>query len=373
MYKRMAIREFIGLYYATKREIGNIDSFMIPFRDIVKEQLQQEQINIDELLKYMIENDQSNCALFAATTRFKPKKDLSAIDYYSAVSKYKVLTPYVDEVDLDAFSLIVISFIFDNLYPSKMDIAQIVKDEVFVYQTNQYGLTKVNGAVFKKDGLIFDGKGYYYNYFTNKTLLNPLDSMPGFAKIIEEETQDCDILYRLDERLSMPETEYYDYTGVAFAKFYGPQFIFNRSSLEKTKTIIVHIDEKTLDKLLMVIKKCVDQQGDEFWHIEIETLPYKATCECSVITTFLHGMYYPKTETFTHIDFTKNQYSGDIYLKKYEDSQDGIPIDQYTASRDLHYKIWCIENGKFTKETWYKLMIISLSKKYQKLLNEILE
>lgn len=83
-------------------------------------------------------------------------------------------------------------------------------------------------------------------------------------------------------------------------------------------------------------------------------------------------MYYPKRDVFTHIDYTKNQYSGNEYLQKYADSIDGMPIDQYTSCRDLHYKIWCIENGEFTGDTWYKLMMISLSKGYQNLLNEIL-
>lgn len=72
------------------------------------------------------------------------------------------------------------------------------------------------------------------------------------------------------------------------------------------------------------------------------------------------------------IDYTKNQYNGDVYLRKYADSQNGMTIDQYTESRNLHYKIWCIENGEFSKETWYKLMMVSLEEKYQKLLNEML-
>lgn len=110
----------------------------------------------------------------------------------------------------------------------------------------------------------------------------------------------------------------------------------------------------------------------DFWHIEIETLPYYENRMCPVITTFLHGMYYPQNEIFTHIDYTKNQYSADEYQQKYADSIDGMPIDHYTSCRDWHYKIWCIENGEFSKETWYKLMIVSLPRIYQNLLNEIL-
>ncbi len=373
MYKRLAIHKYIGLYYAMKRERGVIDPFMIPFRDFVKTKIAENGIDIDELMKYMIENDQSNCALFAATTMFKPKKELSSDAYYNAIAKYKIITPFVDDIDMNKVALIVVSFVFDNLYPSKIDITDVVGKEEFAYPINQYGLTKVNGAIFKKDGLIFDGKGYFYNYFTNKTMLDPFDTMVGFARIIHDDTSDCDILYRLDERLAMPAAEYYDYTGVAFEKFYGPQFKFNGSSLTGTKTVIVHIDSDTMAKLLMVIKKGEDQNtNEEFWHIEIEALPYKENGSGHVITTFLHGMYYPRREVFTHIDYTKNQYSGTDYIQKYADSVDGMPIDQYTATRDLHYKIWCIENGEFSRDTWYKLMIVSLGTKYQILLNEIL-
>ena len=289
------------------------------------------------------------------------------------IAKYKIITPFVEEVDLDAVALMVVCFVFDNLTPTKIDISEFVKEEVFAYPTNQYGLTKVNGAVFKLDGLIFDGKGYYYNILTNKAPVNSIDTMVGFARIIHDETENCDVLYRLDERLSVPESEYYDYTGAAFAKFRGPHFNFDRSKLNGKKTITVHIDEETMDKLLMVVKQGIDQNtGEEFWHIEIETLPYRNSSKGYVITTFLHGMYYPHKDVFTHIDYTKNQYSGNVYSQKYADSQNGIPIDQYTETRDLHYKIWCIENGEFTRETWYKLMIISLSESYQRLLNEIL-
>lgn len=373
MYKRMSIRKPIGFYHSRKINIYQIDPWMIPFGKVIKSKLEQNVVDVDALLKYMIETEKSGWVLFAATTWFKPKEGISFEDFLSYVSRDKILSPFVENIDFAVFSTIVESFIFDYFRPATMDISEIVENEIFTYPTNQYGLTKVNGAHFKKDGLIFEGKGYYYNYFTNKTMISPLDSTVGFAKIIQDEAGNCDILYRLDDRLSMPEQEYQDYTGVSFAKFYGPQFRFEKSAFSAPKTIIVHIDEKTLDKLLMVVKTCVDSKtGEDFWHVEIETLPYNTAYSKNVITTFLHGMYYPQKEIFSHIDYTKNQYSHSLYVQKYADSRTGIPIDQYTEHRDLHYKIWCIENGTFTRETWYKLMIVSLPKVYQDLLNEML-
>ena len=68
-----------------------------------------------------------------------------------------------------------------------------------------------------------------------------------------------------------------------------------------------HIDENTADKLLLVVKKKVDNNSKkDFWHIELETLPYRDTASKGkyCITTFLHGMYYPEDDYFTHIDCT---------------------------------------------------------------------
>lgn len=258
-YKRLAIRKYIGVYYAQKPVSGEIDSFMIPFRDYVRHKIEEHGIDIDVLAKYMISTDESNCALFAFTTRFKPKNSITSYQYYDAIARYQIISPFVCSVDMDAFALIVVSYVFDNLTSRKIDISEIVKDEVFSYEVNQYGLSNINGASFRKDGLIYDGKGYYYNVYTNKSLLSAMDSMPAFARIITDAEGDFDILYRLDERLSMPESEYRDYTGFQFEKFYGPQFKFDGSTLKDPKTIIVHINPKNMAKLLMVIKKDFDQ------------------------------------------------------------------------------------------------------------------
>ena len=59
------------------------------------------------------------------------------------------------------------------------------------------------------------------------------------------------------------------------------------------------------------------------------------------------------------------------YLQKYSESSEDIPIDLYTEN-GLHYKIWCIENGQYSRKLWYDLMMESLPLKYRVLLDEIL-
>ena len=53
MYTRMAITKNIGLYHSMKGNIGQIDSFMVPFRDKVKTELIRQNIDLDSLLTYM--------------------------------------------------------------------------------------------------------------------------------------------------------------------------------------------------------------------------------------------------------------------------------------------------------------------------------
>lgn len=369
-YRVQTISEPMRFYIDWDLKSNKIDDFLISFRDYIASEILRAGINVDDLFKYMVQTDASNCTLFSVVRVFKHKRDIGDLQYLDLVSKNQVITPYVDELDIYDFAVMVEAYIFDILVSKKVSIKEIVKNELFAYETNKYKLTNVNGVVFRRDGLIFDGKGYYYNLFTKKDLIKAADNIPGFAKIIEQECKNCDILYRIDEQLAVPEDQYNDYTGIKYAEFYGPKFCFSDNIFKIGKTISVRIDEESMDKLLLVVKN-PDNPSDKFLHIEIETLPNPSQKE-GYITTFLHGMYYPERKEFTHIDFTKNEYSYELYKQKYEESQDGVSIDAYTESDEQHYKIWCIENGHFSKETWYKLMMVSLEEEYQKLLNELI-
>ena len=222
---------------------------------------------------------------------------------------------------------------------------------------------------------VHDDVVYLYSILTNTNTMRFGDTMPAFARIITEQVKDGNILLRLDERLALPINQAISYSTLNFEKYRGPQFHFKDSILKNPKTITIHIDENTADKLLLVVKRKVDNNSKkDFWHIELETLPYRDTALKGkyCITTFLHGMYYPEDDCFTHIDCTKNQYEMSEYIKKYSECEPDIPVDLHTKSNELHYKIWCIENGRYTREVWYNLMTASLNEKYRTLLDEIL-
>lgn len=358
-------RQYLKVLSTLRTSGFKVPHFLIPLTCFVDKAIEERGIDLEEILKYMLlielQNDFSKGWVHYFYTCFiTPQCDGSTSIQCSRETFIHIFTGFVLDFFKSTYSL---------------DINELVCQEDHIYPTNQYGLSVVDGVEFKTDYFIFDGKAYLYNLLTNTKQLKFEDGMPGFARIITDQVKNGDILLRLDENLALPKDQAISYSSADFEKFRGPQFHFQNSVLTDTKTIIVHISPDSSNKLLMVIKKDYDFKTNKaFLHIEIETLPYVKNSRSSpVITTFLHGMYYLDDDCFTHIDYTKNQYSVEEYLIKYSDSVPNKPIDLYTERKELHYKIWCIENGTYSREIWYQLMIASLPEEYQTLLNEILE
>ena len=343
-YKCLTIKVSVPFYiYYSQDEKNKVDKWAQPFFDLILNVLNKEKIDYNRLTYYMIDNDKHN------EIRFDD----------------------INEYDVAYWVFI---YILDNYTNIENEFDWILENENFIYDKNSYNLIKINGCEFKKDGIFYDDKVYYYNPYIHKKYINQMDSMPGFAKVIEDETTNCDILYRLDENLAIPKAYYYDYTGISFAKLRGPNFDFKKDNLNDFKTITVHIDEESLNKLIFIKKTAFDEKTKEkFWHIEIETLPCVRGDKEYVLTTFIHGIYFPNKNKFTHIDLAVNRYSSEVYLAKYNDSNGDIKIDEYTNSKKEHYKLWCIENGEFSTSTWKKLVLVSLLDEYEELFREIVE
>lgn len=278
------------------------------------------------------------------------------------------------EIEDDKLTCSLVSYIIDNNRISNINFNEIISSEEFAYEITDYKLTKVDNIEFLSNGYIFENKYYLYNIFIPRIKLSPTDMKPAIFKIIDEEALNPDLYLRIDERLGVPATENIKQISLTYEKFRGIQFNFNKTILERAKSIIVHGNINTLDKLLMVIKKDHDSILDEeFWHVEIEELPNLENSKSDIaIVTFIHGKYYPKRQSFRHIDYIKNQYSIENYIEKYKDySNSDIKIDYYTEKSN-HYKIWCIEEVDIKEETWYKLAYLSLRPVYRELFNEIL-
>ena len=366
-YKRIEYLIFsIRMNYLHYMAISRIVKFEIPkylenLIGIVIDKFNESGISTVDMLQYMLDNDINNWIHYYAYTFIIP------------VAKGEENEAVNDLSELYAFVLT--GYILDTFREKRIDIKNLVEGQVLAHKTNQYDLTVVDGVEFKRDYFVFEGKAYLYSILTNTNTMRFGDTMPAFARIITEQIKDGNILLRLDERLALPINQAISYSTLNLEKYRGPQFHFKDSILKNPKTITIHIDENTADKLLLVVKRKVDNNSKkEFWHIELETLPYRDTTSKGkyCITTFLHGMYYPEDDCFTHIDCTKNQYEMSEYIKKYSECEPDIPVDLHTKSNELHYKIWCIENGRYTREVWYNLMTASLNEKYRTLLDEIL-
>ncbi|RDU21916.1 hypothetical protein [Anaerosacchariphilus polymeriproducens] len=362
-YLIFSIRKHYLHFMADMRGVQfEIPAYLEKFVDLVIDRFNKSGISTVDILQYMLDNDINGWINYYANVFIVP------------TARGEKLEAVKDLNELFAF--VMTGYILDSFRESKIDIRVIAKDEKLLYDTNQYGLSIVNGVEFHRDYFVFEDKAYLYSMLTNTNTIDFGDSMPGFARIISSQIQDGNILLRLDDRLAVPINQAISYSSLNFEKYRGPQFHFSETILRAPKTITIHIDEETADKLLLVVKqKYDDDMQKAFLHIELETLPYKdkESKGQHCITTFLHGMYYPEDDIFTHIDCAKNQYAMTEYVKKYSECSEDVPVDLYTEINELHHKIWCVEKGQYSREVWYDLMIVSLSGKYRKLLDEILQ
>lgn len=370
-YYAFHLRKNMGNLFKYKWE--GIPSFLGLICNDIKKLIAKYNIHKDEII-LCITND--SWYIWVCTNILKAKDDtINEMEILGRILSKKNVSEIV-EVDEEKLLCAFTCYIIDNYYNFNCDFLMITQDEKFDYETNDYKLTRIVNPKFLLGGFIFDNKYYPYSIFIKTNRIEFTDKLPGIIKTIKDNTCDADILFRLDSRLATPIEEIISFTTYDFQKFRGPNFNFKNTELNGVKTKIVHIDENTLDKLLMIIKKDYDTELNlEFWHIEIETLPYldeKKYKSNLVTVTFIHAKYYPDRNIFNHIDYIKNQYDYDKYILKYQDLNNyEIPIDFYT-SKNCHYKVWCIENGEFTINTWYELVTLSIDSVYQALFDEIL-
>nr|WP_243449149.1 hypothetical protein [Clostridium butyricum] len=339
--------------------------------------INQSNLSQEEILKFIANNNP--CYFFVAQSIlvYGISGNLNECERYDIISN-KMHLPDNIIIDENILSCAVVGFVLDTNKYNDWDFESIVSNEQFAYSINDYKLTKVSDLDFRQNGFIYDDKYYLYNIFIDRKTIENNDKMPAIFRLINDtvDLSKADLYLRLDERLAFPLEDVTISQSFCFEKFRGFSFKYADTKLEKIKNIIVHYDPNTFNKLLMVIKKDFDKiLNCEFWHVELESLPYiDITSKVkNICTTFIHGKYYPNQNVFKHIDYIKNQYPFEKYCLKQEDrSNENIQIDYYTT-KNCHYKVWCIENIDISEENWYKLASISLPEQYRNLLDEILE
>ncbi|MCU6711482.1 hypothetical protein M6D81_22555 [Paenibacillus sp. J5C_2022] len=341
--------------------------------------IEESGLSQGEVIQY-IANSEDNPSYFFVSQcilLYGTSQNLNELERYNIADRATDL-PADITIDVGILSCAVACFVLDGNRYSDWDFRSIVNEERFAYQTNDYKLTKVSNIDFNQDGFVYDGKYYLYNGFIDREPIEFLDKMPAVFNLMINciDLEAADFYLRLDERLSVPLKEANISHFLQFEKFRGISFRFSDTKLDKLKNITVHYNPETYDKLLMVIKKDYDViANQEFWHIEVEQLPFidRTESKGNIKTIFVHGKYYPVRRVFTHVDFTINQYPFEEYSEKQDDhSNKEIQIDYYTT-KECHYKVWCVENIDISEELWYKLTSVSLPSTYRRLFDEILE
>lgn len=359
---------------------NGVQNYLRPLVDETNRLIQASGISQEKIIQYLA-NDISNPSyLFVAQAILVYSIPIKLDDKQRfAIATKQASLPEGIHVDDEILACTLTCYVLDGNRYSQWDFNTVVSEEYFNYHTNDYYLSKVENVDFKQNGFICDNKYYQYSIFIDRLPLNAGEPIPAVFKIIQDDVDiiEADFLFRLDERLAI-DVDKADITHYELSeKFYGPSFLFSETRLERAKSITIHYDPQTYYKLLMVIKRDYDKILDEeFWHIEVEQLPSITTKKKDkfVLTTFVHGKYYPRRRAFRHIDFTKNQYNMETYIQKHNGcSSSDISIDFYTETKNQHYKIWCIENTDMAEELWYKLILVTLPPRYRYLFNEILE
>ncbi|VIF84663.1 Uncharacterised protein [Clostridioides difficile] len=369
LWKSLKVRNWSGVPYYIKQLCNEVKSL-----------IKERNLTQSEIFQYIADPKKGTHYFFVAQQilSYTFTRDVAYSDIYSISCGEKEFPTNIT-IDEDLLFCVATCFVLDRFRYDDLNIKSVISYEKHMYDINDYKLTKIENLDFKQNGFIYDKKYYLYNIFIDKSPLNINSLIPAVFEIMSQniDFNKSNFYLRLDERLAVPLKYAYVSTILKFQKWRGCTFDFSNTKLENLKNIIVHGDNDNYNKLLMVIKKRYDDILDEeFWHIEIEELPYidrGFKSNKDIITTFIHGKYYPKRKAFRHIDFIKNQYPFKEYCSKQEDnSTNEIKIDFYTT-KECHYKVWCIENIDIQEHIWCELVNVSLSEEYRKLFGEILD
>lgn len=353
-------------------EPENIPFFMQALVDKAVEIYNEcDNIDFEELLQYCYNGD--NWYIGFRLLHTKPEyqelnSKLHGTLLWSIFDNNMRITDFFDiETKYAVYSLI-LCLIHDKATTIK-NLNEILCREKLKTPYNKYGLTKVQDIKFLRQGFQIDDLYYQYNLFLDTTIGSPLDTMPYTFRIITDEIENKDIFMRCDNNLSVPFNKKYSTATVDAQKYYGITVDFANIEAIINKEIIVHIHPELLHKIVIIIKPDIEN-GVNFYHIEVEELWNTDNFKDDIIlATFIHAKYYPEKHTFTHIDFSINQYDIDTYKAKYAGAVNntGIPVDKHC---EIHYKIWCIEAEKIEISTWSKLVCATLDEPFREIFLE---
>jgi hypothetical protein len=342
-------------------------------------------ISIEEILRFCFEtnpDDQRNpengnrwylatCGkIITSCNRNDLEHSVAVID--ASIGKINYLDNF--DVNLERLICLFICTLVERRFHNIYDIDEIISQENLIDLSNKYGLFDVSNADFERQGFKVNKEYYLYNIFLDTSVGNARANIPKIIEIIKSIPSSVRIFMRCDKNLAVPYSQKVSTESTDFLKWRGITLDFKKISqqLISGKEVVVHSDPVTAHKILVFVKKGFDENGEEFYHFNVEQLWNPIIFsgkENVIITNYIHGTYYPSLESFSHIDFSVNQYARDVFEKKYDDAvaQTGIPIDKYS---DIHYKVWCVEGSSLTPEVWSDLVCATLDAPFRKIFME---
>jgi hypothetical protein len=354
-----------------KNEPQEFPFFMNDLINEATELYAQCEVDFEELLQYCFRADY----WYMGFRLLQPKPEFEELN-----QAYPLIWKVIEEklsyqdyftIDLKLAIYALICCLVQEKATNISGVEDIVVHEIFEKQHNKYGLTNIGSAQFLRQGFRLGDKFYLYSIFLDTSLGNPTDTMPYTIRLIKDETSPVEIFMRCDENLAVPFSERLCTATTDAEKFHGITVGFaDIQSLVFQKEIVVHIHPETMHKILLTIKPDSENDGQGFFHIEVEELWNPALISDPIVATnYIHAKYYPEPGSFNHVDFSINQYSKEVFAAKFQEavSETGIPVDRYA---DQHYKVWCIEGENVSINTWSSLVCATLDEPFREIFLE---
>lgn len=239
------------------------------------------------------------------------------------------------------------------------------------------GLSDITAAVFERQGFTIGNSYFLYNIFFDTSIGSVAATVPKTIEVIKKHPEAAvSVFMRKDTTLSVPTEKKVTSATRDMQKWRGITLKLNEleAQIKSGKEVIVHFDPQTMHKVITIIKPSELPNHELYYHITVEQL-WAPESICSdedvVLMNFIHGCYYPKAQSFDHIDFSVNQYEKELYIKKYQDSvaTTSVSIEQYS---DTHYKVWCIRGDSITLQFWSELVVCTLDEPFRGVFAEII-
>ena len=148
-------KQFLNYMSASRLKQFEIPAFLDPLVDKVIDLFNQSGISTVDMLQYMMNNDVNNWVHYYAYAFIIPV----------AQGQQNEFVPDLN----DLFAYVMTGYILDVFRETRINIEKIAQGEVLLHETNQYGLSIVNGVDFNRDYFVFEDKAYLYSILTNTT------------------------------------------------------------------------------------------------------------------------------------------------------------------------------------------------------------